>query len=52
MDALVWGLSFLFDKITARRRLPEAEKNDYELLEAKKETNPYRGVTDTSWMGM
>jgi phage terminase large subunit-like protein len=54
MDALVWGLSFLFDKMTGRRRHgapPPDEKNGYSLKDITgKETNPYRGVSDTSWM--
>jgi phage terminase large subunit-like protein len=54
MDALVWGLSFLFNRMTARRRL---DKNDEELKtvvlnreNAYREPNTYRGTTDTSWM--
>jgi phage terminase large subunit-like protein len=54
MDALVWGLSFLFNRMTARRRL---NKDDEELKtvvlnreNAYREPNTYRGTTDTSWM--
>jgi phage terminase large subunit-like protein len=54
MDALVWGLSFLFNRMTARRRL---DKDDEELKtvvlnreNAYREPNTYRGTTDTSWM--
>jgi phage terminase large subunit-like protein len=54
MDALVWGLSFLFNRMTARRRL---NKDDEELKtvvlnreSAYREPNTYRGTTDTSWM--
>lgn len=53
LDALVWGLSFLFDRMTGRRRkVPTAEnENGYTLKETSyKETNPFRGESDTSWM--
>jgi phage terminase large subunit-like protein len=50
MDALVWGLSFLFDRMTARRKKDTSD--EYKLKEVvPTETNPYRGVSDTSWMG-
>jgi phage terminase large subunit-like protein len=50
MDALVWGLSFLFDRMTARRKKDTSD--EYKLKEVMPtETNPYRGVSDTSWMG-
>lgn len=54
MDALVWGLSFLFDKMTGRRRSafkePEEEK-EYTLIDVTdKMASPYRGESDTSWM--
>lgn len=52
LDALVWGLSFLFDKMTGRRRrnLTEEEKNAYKLETTTFKQNPYRGESDTSWM--
>jgi phage terminase large subunit-like protein len=51
MDALVWGLSFLFNKMTGRRRRPEAEEAQYTLRDITgKETNPYRGTSNTDWM--
>jgi phage terminase large subunit-like protein len=50
MDALVWGLSFLFERMTARRK-KAVENQDFDLKTTTvKETNPYRGVSDTSWM--
>lgn len=49
MDALVWGLSFLFNKITARRKLPE-EIAPSMTDSAIRENNPYKSRADTSWM--
>ncbi len=51
MDALVWGLTFLFDKITSRRKKPtdETEEFDYKKTSVR-ENNAYKGVTDTAWM--
>lgn len=48
VDALVWGLSSLFDKIVGRRR--KEEKEEYELKQTSKRANVYRGESDTSWM--
>jgi len=53
MDALVWGLSFLFDKMTGRRKhaAPPDEEPGYTLEDiTDKHNNPYRGESDTSWM--
>lgn len=55
MDALVWGLSYLFNKLTGRRRLPESkvELNDnftLKRISGEAKTNVYRGKTNTSWM--
>jgi hypothetical protein len=53
MDALVWGLSFLFDRMTARRRGAEEQTvdPDYKLREyVPSEHDVYRGKSDTSWM--
>jgi phage terminase large subunit-like protein len=52
MDALVWGFTFLFDKITGRRkREPKPEEIQYNLLDiTDKVNNPFRGESDTSWM--
>lgn len=55
MDALVWGLSFIFNKLTGRRRAAntEEEENGYTLKDITgRETNVYKGKSDTSWMGM
>lgn len=50
MDALVWGMTALFDKIVSRRKKDEEEK-PYELKNITGKTNdPYKGVSDTSWM--
>jgi len=52
MDALVWGLSYLFERLTARRKKAEkVDDNGYRLRDVTgKENNPYRGVSNTSWM--
>lgn len=50
MDALVWGLSFLFNRITARRRVTTEEDSKLETTEFRT-TSSYNGQTDTSWMG-
>ncbi len=51
VDALVWGLSSLFERITSRRKRVVAEESEYRVLDITgKETNPYRGESDTSWM--
>jgi phage terminase large subunit-like protein len=53
MDALVWGLSFLFEKLTGRRRKqpPEQGELPYNLKDISgQENNPYTGKSDTSWM--
>jgi phage terminase large subunit-like protein len=53
MDALVWGLSFLFDKMTGRRRpgtKHEEEDKGYVLKDVSATENVYRGESDTSWM--
>lgn len=55
MDALVWGLSFIFDKMTGRRRghKVEEENGQYVLRDITNLVHsPYRGESDTSWMGM
>ena len=51
VDALVWGLTELFDKLTGRRRSEKSEQ----LIEAKaSQANPYRprdtGSNPNSWM--
>lgn len=52
VDALVWGIASLFERITSRRRRPENEDNDYKLktVTDTTKTNVYRGESDTSWM--
>lgn len=54
MDALVWGLSFLFNKLTGRRRVSKTEEEEQYTLKdiTGKETDVYKGKADTSWMGM
>jgi hypothetical protein len=50
MDALVWGMTALFDKIVSRRK-KDVEEKPYELKNITgKKNNPYQGVSDTSWM--
>ena len=50
VDALVWGLTSLFERITGRRKRAEP-KDQYELkLATDAKTNVYRGESDTSWM--
>jgi phage terminase large subunit-like protein len=52
VDALVWALASLFQRITARRRRPDADAGyklkDITGLETKK--NVYAGEADTTWM--
>lgn len=55
VDALVWGLAALFDRMTARRR-PDTHGDpsviDGETLRARSGTHDiYKGKSDTSWMG-
>jgi phage terminase large subunit-like protein len=51
VDALVWGLASLFEKLTGRRRGQEEHLADGLIPHpGYKETNVYRGQTDTSWM--
>jgi phage terminase large subunit-like protein len=55
MDALVWGLAFLFERMTGRRRSKgKTEASDgYNLKDVTAaQNNVYRGESDTSWMGM
>lgn len=51
VDALVWGLAALFDKITSRRVRKDTKEEDYKVttITGKKE-NTFRGESDTSWM--
>jgi phage terminase large subunit-like protein len=54
MDALVWGLSFIFERMTSRRRKEDSNnEEDYKLKDITgKQNNPYRGESNTSWMGV
>jgi phage terminase large subunit-like protein len=52
VDALVWGLTELFDKIAGRRRFSKSEGGDPENLTtwAEGTTSYLPSTTDTSWM--
>lgn len=51
VDALVWGLTALFEKLTGRRLRKQEEQSDYKLRDITgTQNNPYRGESDTSWM--
>jgi hypothetical protein len=52
MDALVWAIASLFDKMTGRRRKEVAKEEDtYKLLNtAFGQDNVYRGKSNTGWM--
>lgn len=51
VDALVWGLSSLFTRITARRARKEPEEGAYKMKNITgKSENAFRGESDTSWM--
>lgn len=51
MDALVWGLTYLFNKITSRRKVLDEVTGDGLKETTYKNTNSYNGQSDTSWMG-
>jgi phage terminase large subunit-like protein len=52
VDALVWGLASLFERMTARRARKESdEDNGYRVKDITNSQNSvYRGESDTSWM--
>lgn len=50
VDALVWGLTSLFDRITARRKRNDDPGYQLKDITGAPSTNVYRGETDTSWM--
>jgi len=53
VDALVWGLSSLFEKLTGRRRSRDENGTGGRGVDnhpGYKDTNVYRGQSDTSWM--
>lgn len=55
MDALVWGLTFLFNKMTGRRRgaASDSDESVYTLKDITgKENDPYKGKSNTTWMGI
>jgi phage terminase large subunit-like protein len=55
MDALVWGLSYLFERLTGRRRKTDkVEDNGYTLkdITGRTKADVYKGKSDTSWMGI
>jgi phage terminase large subunit-like protein len=55
MDALVWGLSYLFERLTGRRRVvTKVEDNEYTLkdITGRIKNDVYKGKSDTAWMGM
>ena len=52
VDALVWGLTSMFEKLTGRRVRKEVA-NDYKVKDITNQlnsSNTYRGESDTSWM--
>lgn len=53
VDALVWGLASLFERITGRRKRKEADPDAYKLKDITgKQNSVYRGESDTSWMAI
>lgn len=54
MDALVWGLTFLFEKMTGRKRPQKTEEDGQYVLKdiTGQEDNPYKGKSNTSWMAI
>jgi phage terminase large subunit-like protein len=54
MDALVWGLTFIFDKVTGRRKRAagKEEEPEYTLKDVSKTHSVFRGESDTSWMAL
>jgi phage terminase large subunit-like protein len=52
VDALVWGLSSLFERMTGRRRKTQDEEDQYKLVDVtgQQNANIYRGESDTGWM--
>jgi phage terminase large subunit-like protein len=52
VDALVWGLSSLFERMTGRRRNTQDEEDQYKLVDVtgQQNANIYRGESDTGWM--
>jgi len=50
VDALVWGLTSLFEKITGRRLRKTEEEGEYKINDITGKQSVYRGDSDTSWM--
>ena len=50
VDALVWGLSALFEKITGRRKRADVSEYNMKDITGMESKNVYAGQTDTSWM--
>jgi hypothetical protein len=50
VDALVWGLTELFDKIAGRRRFRKLEVSDGTTLTTWDEGEAVYAVSDTGWM--
>jgi phage terminase large subunit-like protein len=52
MDALVWGFTALFEKITGRKAksAQDEQETDYKLLPTTVRSNHWRGESDTGWM--
>jgi phage terminase large subunit-like protein len=51
VDALVWGLTSIFEKITGRR-IRNTDNNEFVLkdITSQQNGNVFRGESDTSWM--
>jgi phage terminase large subunit-like protein len=52
VDALVWGLSSLFQKLTGRRKQRTVDEGFKlkDVTQSQGKNNVYRGESDTSWM--
>ena len=52
VDALVWGLTSVFEKITGRRKKSALEEDLYKVKDITNQVNAnvYRGESDTAWM--
>lgn len=51
MDALVWGLTALFEKMTSRRKRKEEETNEFQLKTTTLSEGK-KAKSDSSWMAM
>jgi phage terminase large subunit-like protein len=50
VDALVWGFTSLFQRLTGRRKRQEDTGFKLKDITGKEPANVYRGESDTSWM--